>query len=335
MQMSATQNVSEEESFFSSVKISVTQFIDLYPQYSETHMFELKEMSTTKEFLDLSTVSDFSSLIQSCSDDTLFGKIYAILGKFRFNDKNGFVVVLHRDIVTNLEFTIRSSLQLIQFVEKNCINKINRRLRQKHTFISCEIRGSLILDLYLSNILIIPANTGNLGQDTILSIWNRVFSPSSLILPGTDSSKLLKRKHSILMPQNAATILKESTDSHKIPRKIPQKKKLESIFREAKVSESNIEERPSHKSKINLREEAVSLIEGAFEKRWSPENFVKGFLSLKNKSLMARERLASICTSMLMDASYRITDCTPIGNSRVINKVGIDIDQVNFIFLCK
>ena len=116
MQMSATQNVSEEESFFSSVKISLTQFIDLYPQYSETHMFELKEMSTTKEFLDLSTVSDFSSLIQSCSDDTLFGKIYAILGKFRFNDKNGFVVVLHWDIVTNLEFTIRSSLQLIQCV---------------------------------------------------------------------------------------------------------------------------------------------------------------------------------------------------------------------------
>lgn len=328
--MSATQDVSDEEAFFSAVKISLTQFIDLNPQYSETHMFELNEKST-KDFLDLSTVSDFSSLIESCVDDKLFGKIYALLGKFRLNNlENGFVVVLHEDIVGNLMFRSRSSLQFIKFEEKTCINKINKRLRMKHTCITCEIRGSLILDLNLSNILILPTNIGNLGQDTISSTWNLFFSPSSSILPATDISKSLKRKHSILMSPNAATTLRESTDSLKIPRKILQHKRLENIFRETKVSELKIEQRINQKSTINLREEAVSLIKGAFEIRWSPENFNKGFLSLKNRPNMGHEMLAATCTSMLMDASYRITDCEPIRNSQVINKVGIDIDQVNF-----
>lgn len=77
---------------------------------------------------------------------------------------------------------------------------------------------------------------------------------------------------------------------------------------------------------MNLREEAVSLIDGAFEDKWRPEDFVEGFS--KAGKLCSGDQISAVAASILMDPSFRISDCTPVINNKYVSEVSIDLDQV-------
>ena len=71
------------------------------------------------------------------------------------------------------------------------------------------------------------------------------------------------------------------------------------------------------------------MTEGAFKQRWSPVEFVDGFAAVKGfQPSPSRPELAAISASILMDASYRITDSTSFENEDTIADFGVDVDQV-------
>jgi hypothetical protein len=82
--------------------------------------------------------------------------------------------------------------------------------------------------------------------------------------------------------EDTATSLNDSTATTRPQSTVVQEKTLKSILSDGKVSHLNVEVQNKKKSTINLREEAVSVIEGAFEDRWSPEDFVDGFSAFKS-----------------------------------------------------
>jgi hypothetical protein len=333
--------MSGDQSVFLAVKISTNEFIDLNPPYQELSMFEVKEEPSTNKFFDFTALNKdvdiMATLVEIRVDDSDFGEIYAIIGKFSFKSDFGLLVVLHRDVVKKLAFKNQSSLQLILFKSKveesnskSCNSKIARRLIKTATKRK-EIFDSFYFELCIQTVLIIPTKGGgNISRSAVASVWNSYFGWD---LPPTDHvcnvSKNLKRKHSIMMDKDTATSLNDSTASTRPQSTVVQKKTLKSILSDGKVSHLNVEVQNKKKTTINLREEAVSVIEGAFEDRWSPEDFVDGFSALKrSQPSPSRPELAAISASILMDASYRITDCTPYENEDMITDFGIDVDQV-------
>lgn len=331
--------MSGHQSIFLSVKISTNEFIDLNPPYQEVSMFEVKEELPTNKFFDFTALNQdvdiMTTLVEIRVDDSDFGEIYAIMGKFCFKGDFGLLVVLHRDVVKRLAFKNPSSLQLIVFKSKDqelksksCNSKIARRLKTIKT-ISKKVFNSLHFELCIQTVLIIPTNGGNISKATVALAWNSYFG---LNLP-TDHDwnfpKALKRKHSIMMDKETASTLNDSTATTRPQAKVQQKKTLKSVLKDGKVSQLNVENREKKKSTINLREEAVSLIKGAFEHRWPPADFVDGFSALKRfQPSLSRPELAAISASIFMDPSYRITDCIPRNNEDTIAEFGIDVDQV-------
>ncbi len=333
--------MSGDQSVFQGVKISTNEFIDLNPPYQELSMFEVKEELSTNKYFDFTSLNKdvdiMTTLVEIRVDDSDFGEIYAILGKFSFKSDFGLLVVLHRDVVKKLAFKNQSSLQLILFKSKDeesksksCNSKIARRL-MKTTTKRKELFDSFYFELCIQTVLIIPTKGGgNIARSTVASVWNSHFGWD---LPPTDHGcnqpKNLKRKHSIMLDKGTASSLNESTATTRPKSTEGQKKTLKSIYSDGVVSQLNVEVQNKKKSTINLREEAVSVIKGAFEHRWSPEDFVDGFSALKKfQPSPSRPELAAISASILMDASYRITDCTPYENEDTITDFGIDVDQV-------
>ena len=315
-----------------SAKICVNEFIDLNPVFTDSHMFELKD-KPSNTFIDLTVETDPKRLVTPHFSDSDFGSIYAIIGKFYFDNTStsGLIVVLHRDVVAKLNFKSLSALQLIVFSCKVCSNKIAKRLSKFQTKTTDKtIAGSLKFQLYTVNILMVPNNVGNLSKDIIKLRWITQYpQQTSLPLIGLEPHKILKRKHTILMNEVSATSLKEAADSSVPQRKCIKTKSLTSILEERSASTLDIESSKSRRSTMNLREEAMSLVKGAFEHRWPHECFVKGFLSVKNRKETTVGQLAATAASMLMDPSYRITDMKDVPRYDAITEVGIDIDQVN------
>ena len=333
--------MSGDQPVFLAVKISTNEFIDLNPPYQESSMFEVKEEPSTNKFFDFTALNKdvdiMTTLVEIRVDDSDFGEIYAIMGKFSFKRDFGLLVVLHRDVVKKLAFKNPSSLQLILFKSKDeesksksCNSKITRRLTRTQTK-KMKLFDSFYFEVCMKTVLIIPTKGGgNIARSDIASVWNSYFGCG---LPPTDHdckfSKNLKRKHSIMIDKGTASSLNDSTATTRPQSTAVQKKTLKSILSDGKVSHLNVEVQKKKKSTINLREEAISMIKGASQERWSPEEFVEGFAAVKRfQPSPSRPELAAISASILMDASYRITDCTPFENEDTITDFGVDVDQV-------
>ena len=334
--MTGDQIEANGESIFMSVKISTNQFIDLNPSYLEFGMFATKQTASSISF-DLSAMDEdrLKTLVQKYDDDKDFGPIYALIGKFATQSLSGHVVVLQEEVVRRLDtsnpFSNPSCLRLITLGSKTCINKIGRRTANS-PFITIKTTTSLCFDFYSKTFLFIPTNTGNFMKHQIISLWTSTFRPNLPTSDGLNIPKMLKRRHSVFMNTNTADDLIDSADSTFPDRRHVQQKKLKTLLEESIVSNLNEDLVKKKKSLINLREEAISLADGAFEHKWSPESFVEGFLNVKKSLCLSKEELGAVAASMLMDPSYRITDCTPIANDDLIEDVGIDVDQVNITF---
>lgn len=321
---------------FTSVKILEAEFITLNSSYLENGMFPIKS-ETSDPFFDLHAIatdeSKIETLISEWSDDISFGKIYAIIGSFTFKEICGHLVVLAPDVVREC-FKSPLSLQLICFSSKTVKCKISRRTKSSAAVLK-KVSEILTFNLYQKTMTFLPnrINCSNPGREFIMSSWNSEFGTEPAILNGLDTSKILKRKHVAFLSKESAMNLIDSTDYFIPGPTLNQSKRLKTILEENSTSFSDTNYKKENKSKINLREEATSLVEGAFSHKWSPEKFVEGFHALKNKCLESKSQLAATVASVLMDASYRITDCTPIMEDDVITDVAIDVDQVGFYFL--
>ena len=323
----------DEMSLRKYVKLSETQYLLLNPDYLETDMF-VPKLEQPDSFFDLHTLCRQGvNIVNKKVDDSTLGSVFALIGHFNFEAETGHVFVMKESNV--IDFKTTCSLQLVILTSKITSNKIMRRVKGNEVYNPpIHLTECLSLYIYKKTTLIIKENVGRQSVTNILSLWNENFIGNRVVGVGIDPQKIMKRKHvSILNSSTALRLIEEAsletafvTQSNTIK---PALKKTRSLEQEATtISYSNdISSKESLKSKLNLREEAVSLVEGAFEQKWSPENFVQGYLNLK-KECDSTAQLAATAATILMDPSFRITDCTPIMKEDVIDKVSIDIDQV-------
>ena len=331
-----------DEDFCISVKISPRLYIDLNPSYQISDMFELK-CAPTQNFFDLHAAiedaiknNNFDEFIEMMTDDTDLGDIYAAVGRFCCGELKGFILVINPTVVVQKNLRSKTSLQLVTFSDKKTKNKLEKRLNSAGFQEIITVSDRLIFSFQKLTVLLIPGNRLKQPIANLMMKWSSYFNLATGIAYGNSPSKILKRKHSILFNEKTATTLLESADfsnagSSEFKSKNLPRKKLRTILKEHSTSSFEAGEKKASKSKINLREEGVSLVDGAFDYKWTPESFVEGFLAVQK--IASSSKVAATAASILMDPSFRIADCTPILDSTLIDDVSVDVDQVTMTLL--
>lgn len=315
------------EAILLSVKIQPDKFIDLDPIFNASGMFPVIG-ETTRPFYDLHATASVDAasvteLITTVENDADFGMVYILMGSFISASESGYIVVLQSSAVRS-KFKTPCVMQLISSKDKIFKNKLSRRV-SKLLSTTEDVSEFLSFNLYQKAILI--AKNSNEGQHMSATKWNEKSNTDERILKGPTPPRISKRKRVSLISEDVANSIRKTSQSQVSTSSSTSITKITSIDVISTMPYPDLQKNKNEaNSKINLREEAVSLVEGAFSHSWSPENFVKGFLALKSKC--EHQQLAAISASILMDASYRISDCSPVMDDSVITEVGIDIDQV-------
>lgn len=318
------------------VKLSATQYLFLKPEYlTSGSMFEIKEQTPHVSF-DLHAISKTESVINTKVDDTDMGQMYGVIGYFtsqNVKDLTGCIVLIQSD--EQEKYKNKCSLQLVLFENKSTRGKIGKINRINDVSQSVFLDGSLdnlSLVIYSRPHFILPGSQGRPSLNNIAQLWkNNFLGVRAMLGNAIDLPKIMKRKHVAFMTTKSASSVIEQGTLETISFKQQggrDVKRLKSLQREATtISYVDIDRsKESSKKTMNLREEAFSLVDGAFAQNWSPEDFVRGFLKLKHSGI-SQDQLAGVSATMLMDASYRITDPTTIKED-LIEEVSIDIDQV-------
>jgi hypothetical protein len=316
---------------FSIIRLSTEKFVDLAVNHVVTKMFPITD-KVDKPFFDLYSLSleetTVSNLINmNFTDDSLFGKAYILFGTYKLTSSesigaNGLIVVLLPSTVKE-QFVSVSTMQLIDIAmgSKSFKSKISRRILGK-------VAEHFVVSEYLSfnvfsDSILFTKGTKAAAHCNIFE-WNNGIDYTG-VNKVFDTSKFLKRKRVTLISEDTAKSLLEGSDQ-KLSSSGKKWKNLlrgaPSIYTDVKSTKSN------NSSMINLREEAISLVDDAFSESISPEDFVSGYLALKSKC-DNRSQLGVISANILMDASFRITDCSSFPNDSIITEAGIDIDQVS------
>lgn len=328
-------------------KMSPNQFLLLNPKFTmDGGMFKFQtecpdEFTAPEEFYDLNDICSHDStekLVKILDDDKKFGDMYVVVGHFTHTmNTRGYLVVIHSGVVldelqetNDLGVVVNEmhrvhSLHLVRFENKGMKQKLSKRLR--NTLDSGDLAQSGLYSMMLFRNPIIFTRPSNISIREINCSWHRLFENCEGITTGHDTSISHKRSHVMLVNDSTVDQLIASADlspGHG-PRQV---KKMKCVLREVSdITYSKIEEKKKSTSdKVNLREEAISLMREAFAHKCSPEDFVAGFLAMKDKCVVDSQ-IAATAASVLMDAFYRIDDCKPL-NEKVITKVGIDVDQV-------
>jgi hypothetical protein len=317
------------------VKISSTQYLFLKPAFCKNGMFPIMVGSNVPDsFFDLHAICQERNVIQQISNDHGLG-MYGVIGYVEFGCGKASVLVVQ----TNLEqhYETNCSLQLVSFTDKSIRSKLSRIEDSTCRIIVDGSVDGLSLFIYSATHFIIPGSKGRYDPEKVERNWIDLFLGTNQILKdGRSLPQSIKRKHVAIMNEKCATKLKKDatikTISYKEPNRTDVKRQRSLEVEATTLSYSDItNSKESSKRTINLREEAVSLVPGAFSENWPPEEYVKGFMMLKNLGL-GNDQLAVTSAAMLMDSSYRITDATPIEED-VIENVSIDIDQVRCLFV--
>ena len=320
------------------VKCSSSKYVLLKTDYVVSKMFSIQtDVPEDALFYDLHAISHENTVIITHGNDQEMGK-YFIIGEFESSNKlKGCVIIVSRsyDIMTRQWSVVSKwSVQLVIFTNKSTRTKINRN-KKPHGY-TIDVDGSsdfLKLLIYDTISIISPGTLGRKEEGTTAQIWNEeIVGKRPILKDGIDLLKRQKRKHVAIISSDCASKVVDYGTLETITYIEPNTtdvKRIKSLKSEATtLSYSEISSsKESSKKTSNLREEAVSLIEGAFTQNWSPEDFVLGFKNLKAKGL-EQNQLAATSAKMLMDSSYRIVDSTPIEED-VIEDVSIDVDQVS------
>ena len=321
----------EDESY---VKFSSTQYVFLKNEFVKSNMFPITTAAPEDaSFYDLHATSQETSVIICKENDQDMG-MYFVIGDFESTEANskGCIIIVKTED--------KWSVQLVIFKNKSLRNKISRNRKTHDRMEKIDVDGSLdelCLRIYNTTHIVIPNKVGRNDEEDIARKWNEEFvGKRPFLKDGIDVSQRLKRKHVAIISNDCASKVVDYGTLETITYIEPNTtdvKRVRSLKMEATtLSYSDIvSSKESSKKTSNLREEAVSLIEGAFTQNWSPEDFVLGFKNLKKKGLEPNQ-LAATSAKMLMDSSYRIIDSTPIEED-VIEDVSIDVDQVSKAFI--
>lgn len=320
------------------MKCSSSKYLLLKTEYLVSKMFSIKtDVPEDALFYDLHAISHEKTVIIKEVSDNDMGK-YFIIGEFESQGHlKGCVIIVKRSVESQW------SVQLVIFTNKSTRTKMSRnrdkmsRNKEPYGHI-IDVDGSLdFLKLFIYDTISIisPGTLGRKEEGTTAQIWNEeIVGKRPILKDGIDVLKRQKRKHVAIISSDCASKVVDYGTLETITYIEPNTtdvKRIKSLKSEATtLSYSEISSsKESSKKTSNLREEAVSLIEGAFTQNWSPEDFVLGFKNLKAKGL-EQNQLAATSAKMLMDSSYRIADSTPIEED-VIEDVSIDVDQVRKI----
>jgi hypothetical protein len=315
------------------VKLSSTQYLFLKPTFCKNGMFPIMVGSNVPDsFFDLHAICQERNVIQEIINDQHLG-MYGVIGYVEFGCvKASVLVVQTNNPDLKQRYETNCSLQLVSFTDKSIRSKLSRIEDSTCRIIVDGSVDGLSLFIYSATHFIIPGSKGRYDSERVEQNWRNLFLGTDHILKdGRSLPQSIKRKHVAIMNEKCATKLKKDatikTISYKEPNRTDVKRQRSLEVEATTLSYSDIiNSKESSKRTINLREEAVSLVPGAFSENWPPEEYVKGFMMLKNLGL-GNDQLAVTSAAMLMDSSYRITDATPIEED-VIENVSIDIDQV-------
>lgn len=318
------------------VKLSSTQYLFLKPRYVKIGMFPVHQIQKhVHPFFDLHATCQHTSVINDLEDDNDLG-FYGNIGYVELGDNRKASILVVQ--TTLRQYKTKCSLQLVLFKKKSMKKKLNNSDHIVTT--SLIVDGSVdCLKLFIFNTtqFVIPGNKGRYPPEIIEHRWNELFlSTRQILTDGKILSRSMKRKHVTIFSEKNARKLTEAGTLETISYRETNRsdvKRLYTLKTEATtISYSDIaSSKQSGKRTMNLREEALSLVPGIFEKRRTPEAWIKGFMLLKEMGL-GQDQLAATAATMLMDSSYRITDATPIEED-VIEDVSIDIDQVRCQFM--
>lgn len=339
-------------------KVSPNQFLLLNPQFSiDGIMFRFQtvspEFTEPAEFYnlhDLFSNIPFWTLVQKFVDDKTFGTMYALIGEFCYSSEiqctSGYLVVIQSTVdidemqnaivnesgIMDDEKVPTHSLHLVIFSGKLMLNKIKKRKPSLGQGGNKNITsGSFSINLLHNPLMFHPQSSGKVKLNTNELLWTTKFANNEDITKGPLMTQNKKRSHVILVENAIKDSLINSADLSP-SRGSRQVKSMKVVRREVTdITYSRLEEnKRSTTDKVNLREEAISLLDEAFKHHCTAENFAAGFIAMKEQCLIDGQS-ASTAASVLMDAFYRITDCIPL-EEKVITKVGIDIDQVFFVY---
>lgn len=334
-------------------KVSPNQFLLLNPLFSlDGIMFRFQtvspEFTEPAEFYnlhDLYSNSPLLNLVEKFVDDKTFGVMYALIGEFCYTSENqfttGYLVVVHSTVDVNKfqnaivnesgivddEKVPLHSLHLVNFTGKQMINKIKKRSFTLSQGDNKNITsGSISISLLHNPLMFHPQIAGKVDLNRNVLLWTTKFANQEDITKGPLMTQNKKRSHVILVENSIKDSLINSADLS--PSRESRVKSMKVVRREVTdITYSKLEEnKRSTTDKVNLREEAISLLDEAFKHHCTAESFAAGFIAMKAQCLIDGQS-ATTAASVLMDAFYRITDCIPL-EEKVISKVGIDIDQV-------
>ncbi len=334
----------------SNVKLGPEKFVDLAVKHIVTQMFPIKN-KVDKNVFDLHSLSlDESSLLtlinKDVIDDSSFGVAYILFGTYQSKLSNGFIVVLLPSTLeikpstldnqpsaveptVEIRFVSSSTMQLIEVRKesKSFKSKLNRRIRSNASSTLIKVSDYLSFNALSATILIVRSETKQSDFQNIC-LWNSGISDIGFI-QAFETNKFLKRKRTTLISEGTANSLLEVSDLKPSSSSSSSGKKLKNLCKGATTIYADVQATKSNNNSMtNLREEAISFVDDAFSEHISPEDFVNGYLALKSKC-DDRSSLGAISANILMDASFRITDCGSFANDSIITKAGIDIDQVS------
>ena len=293
--------------------------------------FDLFTLSAGIIYSDINSchlnVEELLKHIRPCSSDVEFGDIYAIIGRFFIEGKVGYVIIVSQRVAKNL-FDSLSICQCVQFDNNTVNSKLRKRIGRangiKFVDHSCvSLNDMTVTSMTLGEpFLINPRQKTKPYLDNQLpSIWNGIIDDgvkSVLMADRIFTNSVKKRVLIKVQPQSS----KKRDSSSK-------KASLESFLTRGysmSVSKDDLNSFSSISEKINLREETISFGESMFSIDWSPEKFTDAFCQMER--ICGSNVLSSLATSILMDPSYRLSDCDEVDISDIIGVTSVDLDQL-------
>jgi hypothetical protein len=346
-------------------RVSPSQFLLLNPQFSlQGSMFIFQTVGPS--FLEPTKFDDVhhiccqhstKSPVKKFDNDNQFGSMYIIIGEFcsSFEEiySNAYLVVVHSTVNLDndnalIDDTLQNdsinpsrsvndmldeihrvhSLHLVIFSGKETKAKISRRTKTFSQGPLKEATSSIYkMMLYADPLYFFLDGPPKVPLNTIHLRWIAEFQNDEDVTKGLDLYQSKKRRHVILVQDSVKDNLIRSADL--LPDLESRQVKSLKVMRKevSDITYSKLDESmKSNSNKMNLREEAISLLDEAFRHHCEVEDFILGFNAMKDQCL-TDDQTASTVASVLMDSFYRIGDC-PSVDEKVITKVGIDVDQV-------